>query len=533
MRTFAMGEKARLADLTAATALRVEVAGAATGTDIAAFCFALDAEGHIDSDRPPVSSARPASLVSAVALVSGGASEAAFDLDLDAVAPEVHRLLFVLASVGPDIALDAGSVVLTVDDEPVAAFIMEPSEMKGQRALILGEVYRREGWRFGAVGQGYRDGLEQLVRDYGADPGVVLLSAAAAAEADAEADAEAAAEVEAAAVEVAAVATDEAVDAAEAAAEVPGAVTELPTESAAEVAEAPEAVPEADPEPESELEPESASESEAAAEVSVNVDAEPEPEVAFAAVPEPDPAPEPAPQPETETETEPASEPEPEPQPDPHPEAQSEAQPDADADADADAAAAEAETEAEPAPVPGIHTFEGTGDRILRISRPLASGPVIAEITCTGTGNFAVWTLDSSLEHDKLLVNEIGAYQGRVLLDERGTVTERLKIESNGPWTVAVQPPTAAPWLTGAVSGDGAEVLRWTGPRTVVAMTHNGASNFMVRVYAESPDRAADPYLASLANAIGAYEGESIIPAGPCLIEIEADGDWTVTPERG
>ncbi|NUU20265.1 MAG: TerD family protein, partial [Streptomycetaceae bacterium] len=144
MRTFAMGEKARLADLTAATALRVEVAGTATGTDIAAFCFGLDEEGRIAGDRPPVSSARPASLASAVALVSGGAAEAAFDLDLEAVAPEVHRLLFVVASVGPEIALDAGSVVLTVDGEPVVAFIMDPSDMKGQRALILGEVYRRD-----------------------------------------------------------------------------------------------------------------------------------------------------------------------------------------------------------------------------------------------------------------------------------------------------------------------------------------------------------------------------------------------------
>ncbi|MCF2530680.1 TerD family protein [Yinghuangia soli] len=500
MRTFAMGEKARLADLTAATALRVEVAGTATGTDIAAFCFALDEDGQIHGDRPPVSASRPASLASAVALVSGGAAEAAFDLDLEAVAPEVHRLLFVVASVGPDIALDAGSVVLTVEGEPVVAFIMDPSEMKGQRALILGEIYRRDGWRFGAVGQGYRDGLEQLVRDYGADPAVLLSGADAKPQAE-EPRAEAAVEVETADEAEAAVEPDPAPEAE--ADTTPVSVVEVEPEPEPEAEAEPEPGPEAAPEAAAEPEPETAAEPEA-----LEAEPEPEPDAQLEAEAEPDSEPEAAP------------EPEPTPEPAPEQAAVAEAEP-----APAD------EPEPAPAPVPGIHTFEGTGDRILRITRPVPAGPVVAEISCGGSGNFAVWTLDSSLEHDKLLVNEIGNYQGRVLLDERGTVTERLKIESDGPWTVAIQPPTAAPWLLGPVGGDGPEVLRWTGPRTVVAMTHDGSSNFMVRVYAEAPAPGQDPYLASLANTLGAYEGESILPAGPCLIEIEADGNWTVTPE--
>jgi stress response protein SCP2 len=383
MRTFAMGEKAGLADLTTSTALRVEVTGAARGTAVAAYCFALDAGGRLRPDRPPVSTARPASLECAVALVSGGGADAAFDLDLDAVADDVHRLLFVVATVGPEIGLEAGSLALSSDGAQIADFALSALELKGQRALILGDIYRRDGWRFGAVGQGYRDGLDQLVRDHGGHA--------------------------------------------------PEAATPQAPGDTAESAE---------------------------------TAAEPTAATATATAPD-------------------------------------------------------------PAPV----VDAGSGDRILRISRPVAAGPVIAEITSEASGNFAVWTLDSALEQDKLLVNEIGAYRGRVLVDERGTVTERLKVESDGPWTIAVQPPTAAPWLTGPRTGEGSEVLRWTGPRTVVAMTHAGSSNFMIRVFAESPDQAEDPYLASLANTIGSYEGESILPAGPCLIEVEADGGWTITPE--
>lgn len=467
MRTFAMGEKARLADLTGATALRVEVAGTAPGTDIAAFCFALDASGRIPAGRGPVSTARPASLESAVALVSGGGADAAFDLDLDAVADDVHRLLFVIASVGLEIGLDGASVAISADGADVAAFAMPPGTLKGQRALILGEVYRRNGWRFGAVGQGYRDGLDQLVRDHGGDPADVAPEAAA-----------------------------EVVDAAEP--ETPAVAT-----------------PEPEPEPEASVEAAAAAEAEA-------VESEPaEPEAAPAEREAPvEPEPEPEPEPKTEPAQLAASV-----EPEPGPEAPT---PSAETAPDERPSVTDVPCQM---PVPTAVTYEGSGDRILRITRPVPEGPVVAEITGTGPGNFAVWTLDTALEQDKLLVNEIGACHGRMLLDERGTHTERLKIESDGPWTVVIHPPTAAPWLTGPVTGDGPEVLRWTGPRTVVAMTHAGSSNFMVRAYAEALTPGEDPYLASLANAIGPYEGESIIPVGPCLLEIEADGDWTLTPE--
>lgn len=503
MRTFAMGEKARLADLTAATALRVEVAGTAPGADVAAFCFALDASGRIPVGRGPVSTARPASLESAVALVSGGGADAAFDLDLDAVADDVHRLLFVIASVGLEIGLDGASVAISAEGAGIAAFAMPPGTLKGQRALILGEVYRRDGWRFGAVGQGYRDGLDQLVRDHGGDPSDV--------------------------------APEEAVDAVEGADAAqtgpepePELAAPVTAEPAPESPPEPEAAVASEAEPAEPAEPVKAAEpGPASAEPGVPVEPAAEPETAgpVASV-EPEPEPEPE-------QIAPAASVEGEPEPEPKPEPASAAEPEASAPSAEPASGEPPSVTAVPCrmPVPTAVTYEGSGDRVLRIARPVPEGPVVAEITGTGAGNFAVWTLDAALEQDKLLVNEIGACHGRVLLDERGTHTERLKIESDGPWTVVIHPPTAAPWLTGPVTGDGPEVLRWTGPRTVVAMTHAGSSNFMVRAYAETPTPGEDPYLASLANAIGPYEGESIVPVGPCLLEIEADGDWTLTPE--
>ena len=176
-------------------------------------------------------------------------------------------------------------------------------------------------------------------------------------------------------------------------------------------------------------------------------------------------------------------------------------------------------------------THDGRGDRVLTFTRPVESGPFLIELEARGTDNFVVWTLDSELETDKLLANAIGAYRGRALVDERGGTTTRLKIEADGEWTVRLFTPDAARLLTDRLEGTGPETVRWDGPRTVLAMTHRGASNFIVGTFAEHA--GADTYLGTLANAIGDYDGESILPKGPCLIELEADGPWTLTAVSG
>ncbi|MFE2869618.1 TerD family protein [Embleya sp. NPDC059259] len=415
MRTFAMGEKTRLDD----SAIRVEFE--VSGEGLAAYCFSLGA-----ADLDVVCTARPASLTSAVALVAGGTGTAEFHVDLAAVDDLVDRLVFAVGAQAP--GFGAGSLIrlLGVDGE-IGRFVLPVAELTRERALILAEVYRRDGWRFGAVGQGYEAGVDELVRDLGGDPEQTLIVAAMPADAE------------------------------------PTRATPDPVDSAA-----PEAKPESVPEPE----PESA----------------------------PEPEPESAPQPEAESAPEPESEPSP--------------------------AHAPAAVEEPPAPV-----YEGRGDKVLSIDRPVGSGPFLVELEGRGTENFVVWTLNAELETDKLLANAIGAYRGRALVDERGGHTSRLKIEADGEWTVRLLAPDAARVLTDRLAGSGPETVRWTGPRTVLAMTHRGDSNFIVGTFAEHGTE--DAYLGTLANTIGDYEGESILPKGPCLIELEADGDWSLTADGG
>jgi len=146
----------------------------------------------------------------------------------------------------------------------------------------------------------------------------------------------------------------------------------------------------------------------------------------------------------------------------------------------------------------------------------------IAKISHTGRSNFAVWSIDAAGERLDLLVNEIGNYSGVRPLDLSETPAA-LQIEADGSWRIEIQVAQKAPIWTGNASGKGSAVLLISGGTqgiTVVKITHSGRSNFAVWVYGEDSDL--------LVNEIGKYAGEVLIPPGMVLIEIEADGAWTV-----
>jgi hypothetical protein len=67
----------------------------------------------------------------------------------------------------------------------------------------------------------------------------------------------------------------------------------------------------------------------------------------------------------------------------------------------------------------------------------------------------------------------------------------------------------------------------------VFDMTHTGTSNFAVTLYADD-----GTYVDGLANEIGSYSGEKsvtvdgkLLDASPGIhwLNVEADGDWTIT----
>jgi hypothetical protein len=166
----------------------------------------------------------------------------------------------------------------------------------------------------------------------------------------------------------------------------------------------------------------------------------------------------------------------------------------------------------------------GSGDAVQPFTIPGGDTIGIATISYDGSGNFAVWALDANLEQVDLLVNEIGSYQGTVLLPTEGSAA--LEITASGNWVVEVKQLAASQAWDGTVAGRGDNVLVYLGDTGIAAVTHNGESNFSMFSYPLTGNGFAD----LLVNEIGPYAGSVRFP-GPALVEISADGDWAITVE--
>lgn len=107
-----------------------------------------------------------------------------FAVDLDAVAPDVHRVgvLLVLPPGGPvRFGAVPASYVAVADPEGAELAGYTLTGLEAETAVVALELYRRQGaWKVRAVGQGYADGLGALLTDGGLPaPDATALAAAA------------------------------------------------------------------------------------------------------------------------------------------------------------------------------------------------------------------------------------------------------------------------------------------------------------------------------------------------------------------
>ncbi|MDF1596933.1 MAG: hypothetical protein P1T08_12715 [Acidimicrobiia bacterium] len=166
-------------------------------------------------------------------------------------------------------------------------------------------------------------------------------------------------------------------------------------------------------------------------------------------------------------------------------------------------------------------TLSGSGDDIVDLQVP-NDLPAILNISSSGTSNIAVLSYDQAGGRLDLLVNEIGVYQGarpvNLYTDE---LVAELEITASGAWEILVNPILAAPVYNGDLSGTGDAVILVGAVSGRLHATHNGSSNFAVLSHGTDRDL--------LINEIGVYEGTVRLDDGALLIEIEADGAWTLT----
>ncbi|MGV9423827.1 TerD family protein [Streptomyces sp. NPDC003656] len=169
-REFQRGHKARISDLTAGTDLYVGVQISAPGLTFDISCFGLDADERLSDDRYFVFFNQPKSPEESIQLLGAQAGDTeSFRVTLDRIPPTVHKLSFT-ATIDGDGQMSQvapGYLRIVAGGEEVARYSFTGAEFTTERAVMLGDIYLKDVWRFAAVGQGFDGGLEALLKNFG------------------------------------------------------------------------------------------------------------------------------------------------------------------------------------------------------------------------------------------------------------------------------------------------------------------------------------------------------------------------------
>ncbi|MGX9884025.1 TerD family protein [Streptomyces sp. NPDC002276] len=171
-REFQRGHKAKISDLTAGTDLYVGVQITGPGLTFDISCFGLDAEERLSDDRYFVFFNQPKSPEESIQLLGAQAGDAeSFRVTLDKIPPQIHKLAFTatLDGAGQMSQIAPGYVRIVAGGEEVARYSFNGSEFTTERAVMLGDFYLKDVWRFAAVGQGFDGGLEALLKNFGGE----------------------------------------------------------------------------------------------------------------------------------------------------------------------------------------------------------------------------------------------------------------------------------------------------------------------------------------------------------------------------
>lgn len=170
MQSFQTGEKRKLQDLTPSQTLsiRVQVSGPADEYDL--ILFGLDQSKQLSDDRYMIFYNQPRSPEGALSMKRGARSEKIFEIDLARLPQKIGRLsLAATVDNGAFNAIDHAEVIVSVNGYDLLNYRVTGSDFQYERAVMLFDVYHKDVWRLGAVGQGFSGGLAALVEHFGGE----------------------------------------------------------------------------------------------------------------------------------------------------------------------------------------------------------------------------------------------------------------------------------------------------------------------------------------------------------------------------
>ncbi|WP_405678618.1 TerD family protein [Streptomyces sp. NBC_00868] len=171
-REFQRGHKAKISDLTPGTDLYVGVQIAGPGLTFDISCFGLDANEQLSDDRYFVYFNQPKSPEESIQQLGAQAGDTeSFRVTLDRVPASIHKLSFTatIDGAGQMSQIGPGYIRIVAGGEEVVRYSFTGAEFTTERAVMLGDFYLKDVWRFAAVGQGFDGGLAALLKNFGGE----------------------------------------------------------------------------------------------------------------------------------------------------------------------------------------------------------------------------------------------------------------------------------------------------------------------------------------------------------------------------
>ncbi len=169
MISLSRGQKIKLADLTSATKLQARLELKSSGLNFDLSCFGLDDSGQLSDDRYFIFFNQKEAPQNEIVLASLSAHAARFDLDLARLPQTVRRLVFVATvdGAGQMSGLQTGRFVVSANGKDVGEFAFIGSDFSSEKAVMVAEIYFKSEWRVAAIGQGFKAGLNAVLKHFG------------------------------------------------------------------------------------------------------------------------------------------------------------------------------------------------------------------------------------------------------------------------------------------------------------------------------------------------------------------------------
>jgi hypothetical protein len=180
-------------------------------------------------------------------------------------------------------------------------------------------------------------------------------------------------------------------------------------------------------------------------------------------------------------------------------------------------------TDGTPAPPPTATRFTGVGNDVVDVTAYDLARKIMV-VSHSGVASFELATLDQDLNHLALVESVVGAVSGTYPIGLAGDPPPSyLRVDADGEWVIEIKPiESARVWPSDSIIGNGADVLRYEGGAAVLDYTNAGASNFIVRY---QRDAGYD----LLVNEIGPISGATTMQAGPGIVIVDTEGEWSLS----